>query len=1055
MDLLDFIKRLILKKFLLAFSLLLSCKSYTSFSQRTIYFTNSNRSFYSAVKEYQANHWPESQQLFQSFLNQQTHEKDILKEEALFFLFLINVKLKQPNAENILNTYLTQCPYDQLVLLGNHELANYYFQQGQFERAIPFFEKANNSMLSKKEINKQQADLNYSYLTTNELEKYTQIDIKEAVTAQDSFRNGLIAFYKKDYSSASALLKPLKNNSNFKKKIPYILSEINYLTGKKELALKESTTNLINKKNTVIEYNQLAGQLFFEKEDYLKSSSYLSNYISQSNHTRRDDYYRLGYAYFQQGNFESAISNFEQMYKKNDELTQASYYYMAICYLALDQKEKAYTALLDSKKLDFNKEINEAAEFNLAKLSYDQGDDAWAEKQLNFFQKKYPQSIFKDEAIELESYIHIKTDRFDDAIMTMDRMKTISAPLQKVYQRANYAKGVQMLKSQNADKALSYFTNSTKYPIDKDLIILTSFWQAECQYRLGQYQQALIFSDYYLNLKRNASYTSYDKNIHLLRSYLFMHLNQQEKLIKEYKLINPSSKGDPSVSLGTLKPNFVPDKIPIIDNDPYIITFDLPLIPSQYQYTPIPQANNLNNNNSSNNTSYIKLGLGNLGGFEFETGIDASGISKSPLYFNFKRNSVKGKITGQEFGETHLGVYTTQQIKNFSLLLTGEYDQNKQFYYGYDHLQYKYEKSSIQQSFKNLSLGATLIPSQDILKGIELKPSIQVGFYSDAYDAKENNFKIVLPAHKKLNPETDVNLTLESDLNIYSVINKTTQNNSTFSIQPSVSKLWQGATFKIGLYPTIAQQNHLLPDVSVSLPITSLQSNFNLHYVSYLNLNTFKQLTQLNPFIFNYYNVKQSKNTELTAGLKGSLNDNCFYNFRIGFAQYKNLPLFLNDTASDFKQFNVLFADKAIAWMTDFQIDYKLNQHLYAGAIFELRPLLSISTVEKAWHYVPATIDFYSKVKLTNTISTKADFFIRSGYAHLAKTSIVNSIYSTTSNIGFDLNLTTDFKFNNKWTGYINILNVLGTKYQRWYNYPNLGTQFRVGLVRSFATSKN
>jgi hypothetical protein len=207
--------------------------------------------------------------------------------------------------------------------------------------------------------------------------------------------------------------------------------------------------------------------------------------------------------------------------------------------------------------------------------------------------------------------------------------------------------------------------------------------------------------------------------------------------------------------------------------------------------------------------------------------------------------------------------------------------------------------------------------------------------------------------------------------------------------------------------------------------------------------------------LFTNYTVQQSKQTEVNARLTGNISDNCFYNLRVGYGLTSNLPLFLNDTAGDYKQFHLLFDQEVTLFLADFSVDYALNKKIYTGANIQLRPILSLSSNQFAWHYVPAQIDLYGKVQFSRSLSFRTDAFIRYGYAYLAKTTIVNTIYSNTSNMGFDLNLTANLKLGKSWTGYLSVFNIMGSEYQRWTNYANLNTHFRVGLIHTFGNLKN
>jgi TolA-binding protein len=1041
-----------------------------SFAQRTIAYTQADKLIYDASQAIEQNRYLDAEGLVMAYLKDSAQIESIHLQQARYYEKLIQFKLKRPNAENQLKEFLQVCTVQQLKQHAYLELAQTKFSAQQYEEAIPYFERIETSNWSIKDQRALQLKLAHCYLVSNETEKAFPI-LQESQSSQiekqtkASFQQLCQTYFNGDYLEAKAGLLTYKDVSKYSDLIPYLLTEIDYLTGKKEQALSKSLKQLQNskKKNIHSEYGQLAGQIYLDKKDYQKATVYFKQYVSVAKAPRKLDFFRLAYAQYQQAQFEEAIASFEKMPKRNDALSQQAYFYLANTYLATRQKEKAYASFLECVKGNFYPELKSHAEFALAKLSYDKGDDIWAQKQLNYIVQTYPNGAYMLEANELLAYLNIKNNRFDDAILAMDKQKTLSPSLRQVYQKANYARGIQMLMSNNTDKAIQYFKASTIYDLDATTTKLNAYWTSETLYRMGKYQEALQTSIIYFSLPKTKLNTQYDRNMHLLRSYLFLHLNQPDELKKEYAFIDKTNKANPLAALGTIKSNFVPEKVPIIDNDPYLITFDAPEIPFDNVYTPLPMDAYYTigvRDNATVNSSFVKLGVGNFAGFEAEVGLDLTRIAKSPLSVLFRHHKLIGSLSAQDFASTQLGISNTQYIQHHALNVNVLWHKTKHHYYGFDNALYDYPKSSLNQTFQLYELNTQLKPLQANNANISYLPSVALRQYFDNHSAKEQTIIVDIPISKSIGSEASFDLALKANINQLSFMDASNiqiakQANSFLSIQPSICKQWRAITFKAGLYPTLAQQNHLLPDVSISFPLAILRSRLTLSYLSYLNLNTFQQLTGLNPYLFTNYTVQQSKQTEVNARLTGNISDNCFYNLRVGYGLTSNLPLFLNDTAGDYKQFHLLFDQEVTLFLADFSVDYALNKKIYTGANIQLRPILSLSSNQFAWHYVPAQIDLYGKVQFSRSLSFRTDAFIRYGYAYLAKTTIVNTIYSNTSNMGFDLNLTANLKLGKSWTGYLSVFNIMGSEYQRWTNYANLNTHFRVGLIHTFGNLKN
>jgi outer membrane receptor for ferric coprogen and ferric-rhodotorulic acid len=212
-----------------------------------------------------------------------------------------------------------------------------------------------------------------------------------------------------------------------------------------------------------------------------------------------------------------------------------------------------------------------------------------------------------------------------------------------------------------------------------------------------------------------------------------------------------------------------------------------------------------------------------------------------------------------------------------------------------------------------------------------------------------------------------------------------------------------------------------------------------------MRLNTFKEITTHNPFIFNFYNSKQSKNTELFARISGNYLNNISYSSKIGIAHYKNLPIFINDTAFDNKQFNVAFESNALGFIFEGSANYTFNSNFLAGFNLTMNPILKTESNQKVWGYRPYTFDLYGKVKPMNDVIIKAAILVRSGSTFIEKNNTEKTLAGA-----IDFNMGANYFINKKWNVYVDINNLFNNKYERWYGYENFGTNIQLGLIRTF-----
>src|SRR5206468_1933771 len=98
-------------------------------------------------------------------------------------------------------------------------------------------------------------------------------------------------------------------------------------------------------------------------------------------------------------------------------------YLLADAYLKTSQKANARNAFLFSSSNNSNPNQREISRFNYAKLSYELGYQDEALNSLRSFLTDYPQSQYKEEAIELLVGALANTNNYNDALTLLEGIK--------------------------------------------------------------------------------------------------------------------------------------------------------------------------------------------------------------------------------------------------------------------------------------------------------------------------------------------------------------------------------------------------------------------------------------------------------------------------------------------------------------------------------------------------------------------------------------------------------------------------------------------------------
>src|SRR5690606_39480983 len=146
-------------------------------------------------------------------------------------------------------------------------------------------------------------------------------------------------------------------------------------------------------------------------KQYVKALPYLLAYEDKGRKLSNVDFYQLGYSYYQQKDYNKAVSEFNKIIGGNDAVAQNAYYHLGESYLKLGQKTQALNAFKNASEMTFSPKIQEDAFANYAKLSYDIGNPYKSVPEvITDFLVKYPETPYKAELNDLliDSYISTK-----------------------------------------------------------------------------------------------------------------------------------------------------------------------------------------------------------------------------------------------------------------------------------------------------------------------------------------------------------------------------------------------------------------------------------------------------------------------------------------------------------------------------------------------------------------------------------------------------------------------------------------------------------------------
>lgn len=391
------------------------------------------------------------------------------------------------------------------VQMMSFHLAEYYFRQGDYSKALELYESTNIENLSNREIADLKFHQGYAYFNAKQFDKAKPLfdairQLKDDPNYIDAnYYYGFLAFNDKEYRKALDAFAIVEDHPQYGQVVPYYIASIYYALGQKDKALEYAEGKL--KRGNLyydLEMRQIVGHAYFERKEFNKALPYLETYVNKSDKVRKEDLYELSYCYYQANNLNKAIDGFKQISGTQDSLAQNAMYLLGDAYLKTDQKANARNAFYICATNSSNAKQKEIASFNYAKLSFELGYQDVAITELQKFLAAYPNSEYNAEAKELLINVLANTNNYKDALTLLEGLKTPSPNARKLYPKILYGRATELINDGMLVTANELLTRAEALPDNSTVLPLIQFWKGEIAYRLNRTDEAIKYYFDYL-----------------------------------------------------------------------------------------------------------------------------------------------------------------------------------------------------------------------------------------------------------------------------------------------------------------------------------------------------------------------------------------------------------------------------------------------------------------------------------------------------------------------------------------------------------------------------
>lgn len=517
---------------ILKFSFFLIFATHTIWAQQSSIYTHDLKEFDKAVALYKDKQYQSAQILFDNVKNNVTNDE--IKADCAYYIANCAIRLNQMGADDLIEQFVEDYPTSTKQNQAYIEVAHYYFDQGSYAKSLEWFDKANENSMSYEDLEKYNFQKGYVYFTvknTSEATKYfNKVINSKNYGSQAKYYLGYMSYETDDYENATQYFDQVQDKEKYKEKMGYFQADMNFKLGKFQEAINLGLEQL--PKSNAIEKSELSkiiGESYFNLKQYDKALPYLLDYRGKKGKWNNTDYYQLGYAYYQQKDYENAIAQFNKIINGNDFVAQNAYYHLAESYLKTDKKQQALNAFKTASEMDFDLKIQEDAFLNYAKLSYEIGNPYQSVPEvLNAYLNKYPNTSYKQEINNLLISSYITSKNYKEALSLLEKNKTPENRL--AYQKVLFYRGLELYTDSNYQQAFDLFKKSISENKDAKFTARATFWKAETEYNLEQYNEAMLSFKQFINNNQAAS-TPEITNVNYNLAYAYFKLKEYENAI--------------------------------------------------------------------------------------------------------------------------------------------------------------------------------------------------------------------------------------------------------------------------------------------------------------------------------------------------------------------------------------------------------------------------------------------------------------------------------------------------------------------------------------------
>lgn len=421
------------------------------------------------------------------------------RSELASYSIICNIKLGAPDLDALMDEYTALYRYSPEYMGVLLLYAGYYFEAGNFTRALEILDTVDYSLLCKKDRDRYVFQRSYCQLNSGRIGEAEQgfgqlaKGAKDKYTVPSVYYSGYIAYINRDFRKAVELFSKIRNDGHFGPMCSYCILESELMLGNYDYVVKHGPDVLEAVSGDIRpKVARIMSQAYYSLDKPEEARKWFEDYSSSGADMTRQDNYYLGIISYSLQSYNAAVEAFAKVVNVDDSLSQSACMHMANSYLKLKNKHEAMKYYRKASEMVYNGSVREESYFNYAKLAFDMNSD------ITVFQDYL--SIWPETERSDEIYSYIATScllakKYKSAINALNKIHVLTPEMDVNLQKAAFLRGLELFGRGSYGGADTDFRIALKHSTyNRTLKLLTQFWLAETCYRAGRTDEAIAIN---------------------------------------------------------------------------------------------------------------------------------------------------------------------------------------------------------------------------------------------------------------------------------------------------------------------------------------------------------------------------------------------------------------------------------------------------------------------------------------------------------------------------------------------------------------------------------